>query len=119
MKNFLFFILKQVFLKFAFDKAKKKAIIIYLKTLQAARKSLLFAFIIFSFFQLMIVGFVGSIATGVWLLPIDDQHFRLLILFSAFLLMFLVPISFLMFFFSEKNWYKVSGAEKYFSTEGK
>ena len=117
MKNFLIFIFKQLFLKFAFDTAKKKAVVIYLKVLQAARKSLLFAFIIFSFFQLMILGMIGSIATGVWLLPIDDQHIKLLILFVAFMLMFIIPIGLLSFFFSEKNWLKLSGAEKYFTSE--
>ncbi len=110
------FIFKQLAFNFAVSRLKNKALLVYLRTLQFARRSLLFAFILFSFFQLMILGFVGSIVTGVWMIPIDDTQVKLWIILGIFAAMFLIPILFLLIFFSEKHWYQISGAQEFVRT---
>ncbi len=112
----LTFILKQLSIDIAISRVKCRAILIYLRALQFARRSLLFAFILFSFFQLMIFGFVGSIVTGIWLIPLEDPQLKLWIIFSVFGTMFLLPVLFISIFFSEKHWYQISGAKEFIRT---
>ena len=111
MNKFILFLLKTISYNFAVNKAKKKGLLIYLKTLQAVRKSLLFAFMLFLTLQLMMLGFVGLVASGVWLLPLEDQSQRLWILFAVFAAFFTIPLIGLFVLFNEKNWLKISGAE--------
>lgn len=113
----LSYLLKQVAFNVAINHMKKKAILIYLRSLQVARKSLLFAFILFSFFQVMILGFVGAIMSGIWLIPIDDPQIRLWIIFGVFAALFVIPAFSLMMFFSEKHWYQISGTSEYLKSE--
>lgn len=115
MNKFLTFLLKTISYNFALNKAKKKGLLIYLKTLQAVRKSLLFAFMLFMTLQLMMIGFVGLVASGVWLLPLEDQSQRLWILFTVFAAFFIIPLVALFVMFNEKNWLKLSGAENLLS----
>ena len=110
MNKFLGFLLKTISYNFAVNTAKKKGLLIYLKTLQAVRKSLFFAFTLFLTLQLMMLGFVGAVISGVLLLPFDESQ-RLLIIFAVFTLLFLIPLVGLFVLFSEKKWLKVSGAE--------
>jgi hypothetical protein len=112
MLKLLSFILKAVSNDFALQKIKKKAVLVYLKSLQAARKSLLFAFLLFLLLQMMILGFIGATATGIWLLPIEELSTRLWVLFGSFFLLFIIPLILLICAFSEKFWFKISGASE-------
>jgi hypothetical protein len=111
MRKILLFAIKSISYNFALKKAKKKGLLIYLKTLQVVRKSMLFAFMLFLTLQLMMIGFVGAIASGVWLIPVEDQATRLWILFGVFSGFFIIPFLALIFIFSEKTWLKISGAD--------
>jgi len=90
---------------------RKKAVLAYLRALQITRASLAGFIALFLFLQLMLVGFIGSVVVGVFLIP-QDLEVRLWILFAVFSLFFLVPLAALLFAFSEKVWYRHSGAEK-------
>jgi Zn-dependent protease with chaperone function len=109
-KTFSYF-LGQMAYQYAFGQVKKKAVLIYLKTLQAMRRSLIVTLIIFCFLQLMVLGFLGASVTAIWLLP-QDTNTKLYILLSFFALLFFVPFTALCFFLSEKMWFRFSGAEK-------
>ena len=112
MFKLLSFLLKTISYQVAFRKAKKKGILFYLKALQGVRQSLLFALILFFTFQIMVLGFIGAVVSGVWLLPIEDTGVRLWILFSVFAVLFLIPLTALIIVFSEKTWLKLSGAHE-------
>lgn len=100
---------------FLYEKAarsiRKKGVLAYLRALQVIRKSLAGSIFLFVFLQLMVVGFIGSIVVGVFLIP-QDLEVRLWILLGVFGFFFLLPLIVLLFVFSEKVWYKLSGAEK-------
>lgn len=91
---------------------KKKALLTYLKTLKFMRSSLLAAVFVLIALQAMVVGFIGSAVTGIWLLPFENPEVRLYFLLGFFILLFLVPAVFLVLFFSEKTWLRISGIEK-------
>lgn len=46
---------------------------------------------IYACLQLMLFGFVGAVASGIYLLPIEDQTTRLWILFAVSMGFFLIP----------------------------
>ncbi len=98
--------------QYLFTRVRKKAVLTYLKTLKVVRQSLLAAVLILMALQLMIIGFVGAIISGVLLNPNIDMQTKLWILFSIFLLIFFIPCLGLILFFSERTWLKISGAEK-------
>ncbi|AZZ38137.1 hypothetical protein CIK05_15450 [Bdellovibrio sp. qaytius] len=109
-KIFSYF-LSQMAYQYAFGKVKKKAVLIYLKALQAMRRSMLIAVMVFCFLQLMIFGFLGTVATAIWLMP-QDTNTKLYYLLGFFAFIFTVPFVALCFIFSEKLWFRISGAEK-------
>ena len=104
--------LSQAAYQYFFSQVRKKAVITYLKTLKVVRHSLLAAVLILISLQLMIIGLVGAIVSGVFLTPDLDIQTKLWILFSVFLLLFFIPCVGLLLFFSERTWLKISGAEK-------
>jgi hypothetical protein len=95
----------------AFREIKQKGVLLYLRTLSMVRKSLLFGLLVFCVFQMMVLGFIGAVVSGIWLLPIEDQVIRLWILFGVFASFFIIPFLVLLVLLSEKVWYKASGAE--------
>lgn len=105
------YLLGQMAYQYAFGKVKKKAVLIYLKTLQAMRRSMLIAVLTFCFLQLMILGFLGTVVTAIWLSP-QDTTTKLYILLSFFAFLFFVPFIVLCVVFSQRVWFRVSGAEK-------
>jgi hypothetical protein len=111
LKDFLFMLIRSFLYKKAANSLRKKGILAYLKALQVLRKSLAGSIFLFLFLQLMLVGFIGSIVVGVFLIP-QDLEIRLWVLFGVFAFFFVVPMVVLLFVFSEKVWYKLSGAEK-------
>lgn len=109
-KTFSYFV-GQMAYKFAFGQVKRKALLIYLKTLQAMRRSIILAFLIFCFIQLMVLGFLGTAVTAIWLLP-QDTNTKLYILLGFFAFLFTIPFLALCFILSERMWFRFSGAEK-------
>lgn len=91
--------------------AKRHGVIAYLKVLQASRRAIAGLLIAAFVMQLMILSFVGTLVTGVWLLELEAQT-KLLILFGTFAGLFFVPAAILAFILSERVWYKASGAAK-------
>lgn len=110
-KDFLFMLIRSFLYKKAARSIRKKGVLAYLRALQVIRKSLAGSIFLFVFLQLMVVGFVGSIVVGVFLIP-QDLEVRLWILLGVFGVFFLLPLFVLMYVFSEKVWFKLSGAEK-------
>ncbi len=115
LKQILSYLLGQFAYKFIFRQVKKKAILTYLKTLKIIRQSLLATILLLVSLQLMVLGLVGALVTGVWLYPTEDLQTKLWILFTLFSLIFLIPCLALILFFSEKTWLRLSGAEKLLS----
>lgn len=98
--------------QYAFNQVKKKAILIYLKTLQATRRSIMIALLVFFTLQLMVFAFFGFAVTAIWLLPIPDVTTKLFMLLGFFSFIFLIPALALCFFLSERFWFRHSGVEQ-------
>lgn len=109
-KIFSYF-LSQMAAQYAIGQVKRKAILVYLKTLQAMRKSILLGLLIFCFIQMMVIGFFGSVVTAIFLLP-QDTDTKLYILLGFFGFLFMIPFVGLCIMLSEKMWYRFSGTEK-------
>ena len=105
------FFIRGFFYRQALRKAKSQGLLVYLKALQAVRKALAGGLLFFVLIQLMIFGLIGSVVTLVLLGP-QDVTTKLSILFVIFAALFLIPFLFLLAVFSEKTWFKISGAEK-------
>ena len=61
--------------------------------------------------QLMFLSFLGSVVSGIWLLPYD-LDIKIWILFYTFLTLFTIPFVILLYALSDKVWFKASGVEK-------
>lgn len=112
IKKFLAYFLGQAAYQYTFGQIKKRATLIYLKTLQAARRSLILTISVFFILQMMVLSFLGLVITGVWLMPLDDTQTKLYILFSFFGFAFFVPLIGLCFLLSDRVWFRLSGAEQ-------
>jgi|GEM_PF-1152482 len=102
--------------KFAMTHMRRKGLIVYLRALQAIRKSVLVAIAFFCLIQLMLMGLVGTFVTGV-LLSNQEPASKLWILLAGFLIIFALPLIGLAFLFSERTWLKASGAQEFFAEE--
>jgi hypothetical protein len=111
-KQILSFLLGSFIERLAMQQFRKRAVLIYLKTLQAMRRSLLISFGVFIAVQMMVIGLFGAIITLIWLCPDIEPRTRLWILLGFFAFSFIVPLVSLFLVFSEKLWYKLSGAEE-------
>ena len=67
--------------------------------------------LVFSILQMMIIGFIGTIIAGIFLLPQDFES-KVWILFFVFIGLFIIPFAVLIYALSEKIWYKASGADE-------
>lgn len=94
----------------AVRQAEKKAILFLLKALQAARMSLAAALAVFFIIQLMIFGLVGAAIAGLWLTSWELET-KLWVLFGVSITLFAVPLIGFFVFFSERVWYRLSGAQ--------
>ena len=112
VKQIISYFFGQLAYQFLFSQLKKKAILTYLKTLKIIRQSLLATILLLVALQLMTLGLIGVVITGVWLYPTEDLQTKLWILFALFSVLFLIPCLGLFLFFSEKTWLRFSGAEK-------
>lgn len=100
--------------RLAITAMKRRGMLVYLRALQTARRSLLAAIVFACVLQLMVIGLVGAFITGVLLLE-QETGVKLWILFSGFGVLFGLPFVTLIVVFSERVWFKASGAEKFFS----
>lgn len=103
-------------MKFAVNKVRQRAMLAYLKVLQATRRSLIAAVSLFFFLQIMVLGFIGSVVTAVWLWG-PDLDSKLQILFIVFAACFLLPLLILFYIFSEGVWLKASGAAEIMASQ--
>jgi hypothetical protein len=90
---------------------KKKGAIAYLRAVNGSRRFLIGALVAFILLQFMVLAGFGALITG-FMLWEADHALKLQILFGVFVGLFSVPALFLSFLFSERLWYKASGAEK-------
>lgn len=95
---------------------KRKGLIVYLRSLQVIRKSVLAAILFFCLIQLMLMGVIGTFVVTV-LLTNQDSTAKLWILLAGFLVLFALPFVGLAVFFSERMWLKASGVQEYFTGE--
>src|SRR4051794_8965417 len=84
--------------KLAVTHFRRQGLIVYLRTLQAIRKSVLVAIAFFCLIQLMIFGLIGTFVSAV-LLSGQDQISKLWILLAGFLVLFAAPLVGLGFLF--------------------
>ena len=107
--NLLWLVARTYLMNKAIKRLKTKGVLVYLRALQIVRMSLAGALALFLVLQLMVIGFVGAIATGVWLLP-QESEIKLWILFGVFAFFFVIPFAALLFVFSDRVWFEMSGA---------
>lgn len=110
--KFFSFFFKQITYQYAIKRVQKKMLLIYLKTLRSMRTSLLVAFAAFFILQLMCMGFVGASVTAIWLYPTADLDSKLYLFLCFFIALFLVPALGLVILFSDRFWFRLSGAQK-------
>lgn len=110
-KIFSFFF-KQITYQYAIKRAQKKMMLVYLKALRAMRASLLFAFVAFLILQFMGLGFVGASVTAIWLYPAPDLDSKLYLLLWFFIALFIIPALGLVILFSDRFWFRLSGARE-------
>jgi hypothetical protein len=79
--------------------------------MQGTRHALLAALLTFFFLQTIVFAAGGALVTGFWLWDYD-LHLKLQLAFGICLGMFFLPVLLLAVIFSERLWYRVSGAEK-------
>jgi flagellar basal body-associated protein FliL len=101
---------------YAVTRIKKQGMLFYLRTLQAVRRSLLAVVAFICCLQLMVLGLIGAIVTGVLLTNTDPQT-KLWILLGVSLLILVLPMIGLAMLFSEKAWLQASGAADFFHAE--
>ncbi len=93
-------------------KIKQRALLIYLKALQAMRRSLILVVLVFIVLQVMVLSFFGAMFAAVWLWPEIDLTTKLWILFGVCGSLFLVPCAGLCLVFSDSVWFRLSGAKQ-------
>lgn len=91
--------------------AKKTGVVAYLRVLQSSRYVLVAGLLAFLMLQFMVLAAFGAIVAGVMLLD-QDFKLKLEILFWFFTAMFTLPALALAIVFSERVWYRYSGAQK-------
>lgn len=105
----LLMILGQQAKKGVLREVKRTGIIAYLRLLNGSRRFLVVCLAAFLFLQMMILALFGVLVTA---FSIWDHEFaaKMEILFYIFLGMFTLPAIALVVIFSERFWYKASGA---------
>jgi hypothetical protein len=115
LKGFLFdFVLGLIFRRTkrkVIDNFKTQGIVAYLKVLQGARLSIAGALILFVVLQFIVFGFVAMTGAGIWLLPMELES-KIYLILALGAILFFVPLGLIIWAFSEKVWYSISGAEK-------
>jgi hypothetical protein len=107
MGNILILLFKNFLLQRTIIEAKKTGFLIYIKTLQVARKSLAGALLVFVLLQFLVSGFFGAVISIIFLLPndLETKLYLLLILCTGIFAMTLLGFIYVM---SERVWYKAA-----------
>ncbi len=100
--------------RFAAVHIKRRGMIVYLRTLQAVRRSLLALILFVCCLQLMVIGAVGTFVTVVLL---SNEDGKLWVLLAGFLILLVLPVAGLAILLSERLWFKFSGAEQFFANQ--
>jgi hypothetical protein len=90
---------------------KRQGLLVYLRSVESARKIFLACLLGFFLLQLVVVAGVGAVVTGLWLWDYD-LHAKLQLVFGLCLACFVLPVLLLGIAFSERLWYRFSGSEK-------
>lgn len=96
------------------QESKKKGVLIYLKVLQAVRTSIVGALIVFFALQIFIFAVVGIVLMALYLVPLENETKAWILLGLCVTIVLIVGIV-LNHIFSEKTWYKHSGANQFIS----
>ncbi len=107
----VWFLARTILMNQAFSHLKRRGLLVYLRALQAIRRALAGAVILFVTLQLMVFGFIGVLVTGVLLLP-QELEMKLWILFAVSFAFAFLPLTLLVIVLSEKTWLKGSGASE-------
>jgi len=91
--------------------AKRKGLAAYMRAIQGTRRLMILVLVGALMLQLMMLSAVGALVTG-FLLWDHDFQAKIEILFWIFSAMFAVPAGLLTAIFSERLWYKASGAKR-------
>lgn len=100
----------------AFLKIKRHSLLVYLRALQKVRKGLMGALLGLIFAQLAVFALLGSIISGLFLIPVDP-HTRLWILFAVLTTIWLLAAIVVAYLLSERVWLRASGAKQYLHSE--
>lgn len=111
MMNWILLLIRSFGYQVIFERLRRKSVLLYLKTLQAARKSIGLLIALIFVLQMMAMGFVGAVVTGIWLMP-QEAEFKVWCLFGFFGFLFLIPIIVFKIALSERLWYEKSGAKE-------
>ncbi|MCM0605986.1 MAG: hypothetical protein KA715_07835 [Xanthomonadaceae bacterium] len=107
----LFVLVRLFFVRESSRRLQSKGILFYLKALRALRGGVQGSLIVFHFLQTIMLSFLCAVTAEVFL-AVEDQHTRLLMLLGFFSFLFVIPFIGVAALFSEKLWYRASGAEK-------
>ncbi len=92
-------------------KAKIEGLKVYLRVLQGTRWTLMGLISLLVFLQFLSFGLAMMVGAGIFLFPLEIET-KLWIVFSAGAVLFFLPLFVLLIAFSEKLWYRLSGAQK-------
>ncbi len=103
--------LQVLMLRAAWAQYKRERVLAYVRVLRAMRKGSALYLLALFFLQALVVGFFGSSVTIV-LLATEDPRARLWALLVIFMTALLASLGGIAYLFSERVWFKASGAEK-------
>jgi hypothetical protein len=111
LKFIITFFIKSMIMNSVKSEIKKKTTLAYLRAVQIARQSVAAAILLFFILHLFVFSFLGSVITGILILPMDYED-KIKILFYVLFGIFILILVALKILLSEKTWFKASGAEK-------
>ena len=110
LRFILKFLFKRKYRKLA-HKWRVKGVVFYLRLINGARQASLAVVAGLVFLQLMALGFIMMVTAGLLLSPLSMEE-KLWGLLGAGGFLFLIPAIALLVIFSQRSWYKLSGAER-------
>ena len=116
LRRLLFDLFRMWGTRVAILQIKRRGMLAYLRMLQVVRRSVVATIAVICVLQLMVIGAVGVFVTGV-LLTNQDPAAKLWILLAGFLFILAIPLIGLAIVLSERFWFKLSGAEKFFDED--
>lgn len=93
-------------------KTEAKGVLIYLKTVNGIRRTLMGVMTLFFVFQVVVLSFFSTLVFSLWLAPWELET-KLWIGLGVSFCLFFIPFCFFTYMLQEKIWYKVSQAEQW------